>query len=93
MINNKKVWYYITNEEHFIMTDYQLVIDYLTEYYNPTTQAELNNLVSGLVNEINNENELVEHCMRQNLDPGNYMDPDLAYSILEALEKELLGGF
>jgi hypothetical protein len=31
--------------------------------------------------------------MRQNLDPGNYMDPKLAYCILEVLEKELLGDF
>lgn len=93
MINNKKVWYYITGKEHIIMNNYQSVINYLTQYYNPTTQIELNNLFLILVNEINNENQLVEHCMRQNLDPANYMDPDLAYFILEALEKELSGGF
>lgn len=91
--DNKKVWYYVSGEEHFLMNDYNLVINHIKQNYVPSTEVELNNLILNLVNEINSEEHLVEHCMRQNLDPGSYMDPDLAYDILEGLEKELLGGF
>jgi hypothetical protein len=91
--DNKQTWYYIRGKEQFLMTNYELVVDYIKNNYTPTSQRELDNLILVLVNEIDNETQLVEHCMRQNLDPKNYMDPELAHYILEGLEKELLGGF
>ena len=94
MINNdNKIWYYVSGQEQFLINDYESVVDYITQNYTYTNQKGLDNLILTLVNEISNENQLVEHCMRQNLDPTNYMNPDLAYSILEVLEKELLGDF
>lgn len=91
--DSKQIWYYISGEEHFLTTDYELIIDHIKQNYVPASQQELNNFVFLRVNEISSEKQLVEHCMRQNLDPENYMDPKLAHYILENLEKELLGGF
>lgn len=90
---NQNIWYYLDGEEEFLISDYELVIDHIKENYAPSSEEQLNNLLLVLVNKINNEEELVEHCMRQNLDPGHYMDPDLAHYILERLQNELSGGF